>query len=333
MQNSFQTGEAQKEFIAKLQAALRDSTTTAGHIHVHGEAGIGKTRLVLEATRAPDLASLVLYAGSPAEILQGDLMNALLQEDNNLTVLLVADETNREARTRIWDKLKFRGPRIRLVTIYNEWETSSEIPVLNAPLLAREEIARIIESYNIPMDQAERWAELCSGSPRVAHVIGLNLRNNPEDLLKPPETVNIWHRYVFAGDDPNSAAAQDRLIVLRYVALFKRFGFEEPVMAEAMAIAKLIQTGFPQITWPKFQTVITELKQRRILQGETTLYVTPKALIGGTAIGRAFSTTISGTGASRISRRFSWTGARPLEPTRAAFSQRICALHPLLFES
>ena len=112
MQNSFQTGEAQKEFIAKLQAALRNSTTTAGHIHVHGEAGIGKTRLVLEATRAPDLAPLVLYAGSPAEILQGDLMNALLQENNTLTVLLVVDETNREARTRIWDKLKFRGPRI-----------------------------------------------------------------------------------------------------------------------------------------------------------------------------------------------------------------------------
>ena len=54
---------------------------------------------------------------------------------------------------------------------------------------------------SISNHQADRWGELCSGSPRVAHVIGENLVNHPEDLLKPPGTVTVWERYVAAGDD------------------------------------------------------------------------------------------------------------------------------------
>jgi len=48
---------------------------------------------------------------------------------------------------------------------------------------------QIIQEYNIPRDLAKRWADICSGFPREAHMMGWNLMNNPEDLLKPPALI------------------------------------------------------------------------------------------------------------------------------------------------
>ena len=186
----------------------------------------------------------------------------------------------RIARSYIWDKLKYRGSRIKLITIYNEYkEKSGDITYYDTPPLEREQIRNIIiRGYQIPADQADRWAELCNGSPRVAHVIGWNLANNPEDLLKPPSTVNIWERYITAGDAPNSERIEQWRLVLQHLALFKRFGYERSVAREAQAIAKKIEEANPQITLDKFEDIIYQLRERRILQGEFTLYITPKAL-------------------------------------------------------
>ena len=62
------------------------------------------------------------------------------------------------------------------------------------------------------------------------------------------------------------------------MALFNQFGFENPVGEEAKAVAKKIEQADPQITWPIFQEIVDNLKKRKILQGEFTLAITPKAL-------------------------------------------------------
>lgn len=272
----FQPGANQLNLIASLKAALRTSGS-AVHVHVRGEAGIGKTRLVLEATREADLQPLILYTNRPAEFLDGDFMATIAREDNHFAVVLVVDECGADHRTQIWNRLKSRGQRIKLVTIFNEWEDSSGVSFLDAPLLEREKIIQIIEGYSIAKDQAERFADFCSGSPRVAHVVGSNLQKNPEDLLRPTSTV-IWERYVVGLDDFNSPAVKDRFAVLRHIALFKRFGYGDPVITEAKAISAIVQKGYPLITWPKFQEIVSDLRKRKILQGETTLYITPKLL-------------------------------------------------------
>ena len=56
------------------------------------------------------------------------------------------------------------------------------------------------------------------------HVVGQNLRSNPDDLLKAPDTVGLWDRYIVGGDSANSLAVERRRAVLRRLALFKRFG-------------------------------------------------------------------------------------------------------------
>ena len=278
MRVPFFPGQPQNELIADIQNELRRNDDTI-HARVWGEPGIGKTKLVLEATRTDDLSPLVIYC-SASQFRDSPLMNELLRDDSQFSIILVIDECDPGSRFYIWDKLRYRGPRIKLITIYNDYEERpGGITYYHTPPLEDEQIRNIItEEYQILADQANRWAELCDASPRVAHVIGWNLLNNPEDLLKPPSTVDIWERYIAAGDAPNSERTEQRRLVLQHLALFKRFGYERSVAKEAQTIAKKIEEANPQITLDKFEDIIYQLRERRILQGEFTLYITPKAL-------------------------------------------------------
>jgi hypothetical protein len=65
---------------------------------------------------------------------------------------------------------------------------------------------------------------------------------------------------------------------LRFFALFKRFGFASPYEHETRAIATLIARFDPTITLTKCLEIIELLRVRRLLQGETTLYITPDVL-------------------------------------------------------
>lgn len=278
MQKDLEAGKAQNSLIENLRSELRRNDQ-AVHVRVWAEPGAGKTRLVLEATNTEDLKPLVIYCDTPDKFRDSNLMNEILKEDNNFSVILVIDDCDPDSRSYIWNKLKNLGSRIKMVSIYNEHdESSGSITYIGVPLLEKEQISGIIQQYSVQKDQADRWAELCSGSPRVAHVIGWNLKNNPDDVLKPLDTVNIWDRYIVGGDNPQDSEVKQRKIVLQYIALFKMFGFGRAVANEAQAIAKMIGEADPQITLQKFRQIVQKLRERKILQGETTLYITPKAL-------------------------------------------------------
>ena len=276
MQAFYVPGEGQHDSIAKIRDELRQNYDTV-HVRVLGEPGIGKTRLVLEATRAEDLAPLVTYC-TAAQFRGSELMREILREDSQLSTIIVIDECDRSSSSDFWDKLRHRGPRIKLISIHNDHEDrAGDITYHDTPSLNDEQIRSIIQEHTSISDaQADRWGELCSGSPRVAHVIGENLVNHPEDLLKPPGTVEIWERYVAAGDDREKT--DHRRLVLQHLALFKRFGYERSVAKEAETIAKKIEAANRDITLHEFDNIIYELRGRRILQGESTLYITPKAL-------------------------------------------------------
>ena len=79
-------------------------------------------------------------------------------------------------------------------------------------------------------------------------------------------------------EDSNSQEIQRRELVLQYIALFKRFGFERSVVPEAQALATKVKVANPLITWNRFQQIVDTLRKRKVLQSEFTLYLTPKAL-------------------------------------------------------
>jgi len=263
--------------MANMQAELRRNDRPV-HIHVAGEPGVGKTRLVLEATKEDDLKPLVIYCDGPDKILTSQLMSILIHDGSSFHAILVVDECDDETRTKLWNKLHHHSPRIKLVTIYNEYADVSGITYIESALLGKDQTGAIIETYGVPAIEAKRWAEFCGGSPRVAHVVGENLKNNPADILKSSSTVDVWNRFIAGGDALGSEKVEERRLALQYLALFKRFGFLPPVQDEAKAIAKLIERANPKITWARFHQIVNELKKRKILQGSTTLYITPKLL-------------------------------------------------------
>ena len=69
----------------------------------------------------------------------------------------------------------------------------------------------------------------------------------------------------FAREELNSPEIQQRELVLQYIALFKRFGFGVPVIADAQTISEKVQAANPLVTWSRFQKIVDDLKRRKIL--------------------------------------------------------------------
>jgi hypothetical protein len=269
------SGEAQENVIEGIRGELRRSDEPI-HIRVVGEAGIGKTKIVLEATRVDDLAPLILYCNAE-RFVNSVLMNELLRDDNHYSAILILDECDENNKSLIWNQFKHRGNRVKIISISNEFGSpSGDLKRFVIEPLSPSQSSSIIQSYSVPKDRADIWSPFCSGYPRVAHVIGQNLIANPDDVFKSPDTVNVWRRFLTGTDSPESEQVRQRERVLCHLALFKKFGYTQYLETEARAIAGLITEADPNITWPKFQEIIKELKGRKILQGAYTLYITPK---------------------------------------------------------
>lgn len=250
------------------------------HLRFVGEPGVGKTRLALELTRADNLSGTTIYVRDGRSILQSSFLNELIRPDDPRFAILVVDECSPKDRAEIWNLLRPRCARLRLVTIDHGPDTAADekMRVVQVQPISEAQIQSIISGYGIDALNARRWAAYCEGCPRVAHVIGENLRQHRSDMLQEPATVNVWERFIVGADQPDSEDVQLRRIVLRHIALFERFGFEPPVDQEARYIAAMAAACDPRLTWARFQEVIAQLKDRRIVQGTTTLYITPRLL-------------------------------------------------------
>ena len=278
MKFHYVSGRTQKNLIAKIRRKLR-TNKEAIHLRILGESGSGKTKLILNATSVQDLSPLVVYCEA-SQFKNSDLINQILQDDNHFDVILVVDECDSHNRSHIWNKLKNRGPRIKLITISNDHEErTSDLTPDVMPMLEEEQICKIlIQDYQIPKVDIHRWAEFCGGLPGVAHMIGTNLKTNQENLLLPLSTANFWERCIVGGSDPTNQDVTDRWSVLRYIALFKQFGFKGNVSDEFSTIAEIVKSDFPLITRQRSKKIALDLKKRGILKGDYTLHITPKAL-------------------------------------------------------
>jgi hypothetical protein len=274
---AMQLAEPQSRFIDDIRETLRRNKHQ--HIRVIGEPGIGKTRLVLEAISPGDLSPMVMYIPHAEDFQQSQLFNELVRGDAVYLTILVIDECSERHRASFWGA--FKGKKgIQLVTIDHGPESSGDpdMILLQCPRLPDAEIEAIIATYVGKQISLSHWASWCDGSPRVAHAVGENLRSRPEDLLKPQATVSMWERFIAGYDRLDSKSAREALTVMRHVALFTKFGFENPVYGEGEFISNLVKTTDPSITWQSFQEIVERLRQRRILQGRRTLFIVPKAL-------------------------------------------------------
>ena len=277
MQVPFVPGELQEKLIAKIQNELRRD----GHsepLPVWGDPGIGKTRLVLEATKADDLSPRVIYYRSVSQFRDSALMDELLHGDSQLSAIVVIDGCDPHSRTFIPHN---QNSQVKLVTISNdcdgipgdvcEWEVRS---------LDNKQIRNIIQGYEVPEFQADRHTDLCSGSPFMAQHVGKILANFSGDASKVLSEDYIYEQFYidFERENPTDEEVKLRRRVLRHIALFKQFGFEADVSHEAAAIAKKVEESDGSTTPMMFREIVADLKKGKILKGEFTLQITPKAL-------------------------------------------------------
>ena len=244
MQPTLKLADSQKQFIEQLQGLIRGSEYQ--HCRVIGEPGLGKTRIVLDAISAGDIRPSTIYVSTGEDLQRSALFNELLKNDREYSVNLVVDDCDEKDRASIWGALKGK-PRLKLVTIDHGPEKSSDssMRVLQLPPLPNEQIEEILGQYTDKTSDLYKWAEWCSGSPRVAHAVGENLKHNPDDILKSPATVDLWDRFILGHKKRGETEAEQHFLVLRHLALFERFGFESPVSGEAEFLAQIITAADP----------------------------------------------------------------------------------------
>lgn len=282
MQPNYESGEKQKQLIENLRKELVENKEYI-QLRVKGEPGVGKTKTILEATRSKDIAPLVIYCNAD-DFENSQLLYEFLREDNLFSAVLVLDDCDEHRREKIWNKLQSKSNRIKIITITNEYvQTSPDVGDIEVPSLGSKELSLIIEDYGVPKHIAEVWAVECEGFPRVAHVIGQNLVVNPDDPHRSPEIDKIWDKFIAGLEDKKSIEVKERILVLKYLALFRKFGsplskLGIPVISgESKTIANLIKER-TDINEARFKEIIKVLRERKILQGEHTLYITPKLL-------------------------------------------------------
>jgi transcriptional regulator with XRE-family HTH domain len=263
----------QWQFIEETRESLRLGEIR--HLRLLGEPGVGKTRLALEITNAEGIAPATLYVPDGRSFLRSSFINELVQIDDRRFAIIVIDECPRRECTEIWNSLRSRSDRVRLITIDHGPDTSMDdlMRVHDVEPVGNDQIIRILTDHGVGERDANRWADYCQGCPRVAHVVGENLHRNRADLLLEPSTVSVWDRFISGRDEAGSPEALKRRSVLCYLSLFDRFGYEAPVDGESRFIAELTE-----MPWLEFQRIIADLRQRRIIQGAKTLYITPRLL-------------------------------------------------------
>lgn len=280
MSNYFEDDEKRRSKIEGLRTLLRSSRREDRAIRVIGYPGIGKTRSVLEALRIDDLSPLVVYFEKPTPVLEGNLITQLGARNTN-EVILVIDECDELSHTQLMSALAGTQSNIRLVTIYNE-ELGKTPGVKTVDLnddehLSKESIVAIIEHYKLPNDVAQRWEPFCDGSPRVAHMIAENLTRDTGDIFANPTYDQAMERILANTEDLKSETYSKRRNIISWLALFHKFGWSQEYADERKFILYKIRekTNYSE---QDIETVIRELKERKVLQGDKTLYISPRLL-------------------------------------------------------
>jgi hypothetical protein len=245
------TGELDRAAEQITRAA--DSINGFQHVRVLGDAGAGKTHLMYRALSASQLSGCVLYCRDPEQALGSGPMMALRQMASKTTIILVADECDLETAEGLTALFKRLASKMLLVTADNVADPASahaNTQVIEVPRLEQPVVADIFKGYGIPPDSAGWLATLCEGSPRAAHRLGQYIQHNPDQ--QPAQQLahldGVWDRIVCAPHDVDSAEGQDRLAVIRTLALFRQVAWETAdgpaVQTAVLATVRHLDQGF-----------------------------------------------------------------------------------------
>lgn len=254
------------------------------HIRILGDAGAGKTHLMYRALVASQFAGCVLYCPDPERAMDSGPMEALRQMAPDTSIVLVADDCDLETSRELSAYFRKRATRMLLVTANNLAEAPNshiDVQLIEMPRLLQPELTAIFKGYGIVADEANWFAGLCEGSPRAAHRLGQYIKNNPKQHSAEhfAHLDDLWNGIVCSPHGIDSTDGQDRLAVIRTMALFRQIAWETSdgaaVQLAVLNAVKLLDASFSQL---RLVRTVAALRERRVLQGPRTLLISPKLL-------------------------------------------------------
>lgn len=281
MKQPFRHGKAEDGAVERIRAHLRGGGDAPVHVRVSGPPGSGKTRLVLEATRAVDLAPRVVYADDASVAVSAIAAHSRRAGGTGgRRLILVADECSPSSQYDLRLALGGGDAVADLVTICSEPGADVRTALqVEAPGMSDEQIAEILEGYaGGGIDDIGEWVELCQPSPRAAHIVGRNLSDNPDDMFADPDAVMVWERYVAGWRELRGEEYKDRLAVLLWLGQFTEFGFDAPHERDGERIAELVRRHHPEIPAYRFRQVVRTLRSMGVLRGGPVLHIEPRIL-------------------------------------------------------
>ncbi|NIT99405.1 MAG: hypothetical protein GWN01_00190, partial [Nitrosopumilaceae archaeon] len=268
--------EDRKKWMEEIQQKLRNANDDYVIYRITGLSGIGKTRFVYETLSANDLKHRVIYV--KAEHFRLSNIYTSLQNDPNISTILVIDECDLNQHDEFVRSFSGKGSRVCLFTLsYERGKVPPPSMSYHLEPLSVEKISEIVktEKPDLPDNLVDRISKFADGYPRIATLL---IDSYPLGDASSEEFWNI-------SDD----ALMNRLIggkqeiylpdfkltkkVLQRLSLFQKVGYYGNLEKEAKWIAEMIK-----VDYSNFKEIVEQQRRRGIIQGTYYIYVTPFVL-------------------------------------------------------
>ncbi len=203
MQNEFHLDESRQQIIDRLDCFIR-SSHSGGVIRIEGPAGVGKTRVVLEALKGNGVQERTVYCPSAEDPYAQQLMSALQGQQANAIVVL--DECDYERQDVLRPYAEGAGDEVRVICVGTA-DVFHGVPsaleqLLRVPPLPDESIKSIVsKAYpSAPLEVVEIARRLASGYVKLAMFVAGELAARPDfpltELRKIPDIRTFLKRFV-----------------------------------------------------------------------------------------------------------------------------------------
>lgn len=266
----FVADEQRERLLETLRNFSRSTGARATHIHVVGDTGVGKSRLVYEALELPGLRATVIVAPEYSYVNLEGLKHAALPEGAHL-VLVVDDATGAQIESLRIVASAVAG-RLRLITIGDRGEyryISANPTRLDLAPLPNASMHELLGAQGLSNEATALVERMAQGYPRLAVELARALRDSGEansmiELLAQADVHSLLRRMI-----PSESLRES----LSSLALFDRVGVDDELSSELDAVAHHFNVDRLAL-----RTAITEEADRFISSAGRYRRVTPLAL-------------------------------------------------------
>ena len=275
-QNDFFPDDKRSTIIAEIKSKIAPSNTeSCQFFHITGVPGVGKSRLVYEAVRK----SRGRIFTSP-QLFWNSEFKDVANNERFRNETLVVDECNRDEAHKL--KEFFLGNRnaLHIITISPDCRTYEE-EFFEVGKLSGDKIKTMLSSLLPGIDPVflGKVAEFSDGNPRAAELFAKSIKSNPKRTALPNLTYNEFIKRLIAGErNPDSAEAAFAGRVLTCFSITTRTPYHPDNVFEIEPIARMLDLWGDNKLKEDARAEIRLQRERKVLQGEKYLYVSPLPL-------------------------------------------------------